>query len=73
MLLEMKPLWREPVQLDNRKLVALLGGEATRDDRLHSATLAASLEAAVRYSVRRQAKLAASSMLPEPKWRATCG
>ena len=26
-LLEMKPLWREPVRLDNRKLLALLGRE----------------------------------------------
>lgn len=26
-LLEMKPLWQQPVRLDNRKLVALLGEE----------------------------------------------
>ena len=26
-LLEMKPLWREPVRLDNRKLLATLGNE----------------------------------------------
>jgi len=26
-LLEMKPLWRESVRLDNRKLLALLGRE----------------------------------------------
>jgi nucleoside-diphosphate-sugar epimerase len=26
-LLEMKPLWRQPVRLDNRKLLALLGRE----------------------------------------------
>ena len=26
-MLEMRYLWREPLQLDNRKLVAFLGGE----------------------------------------------